>query len=83
MKNFLFFPDEAELRLDDLIKSLHKPSVTTTSTPTKSSSDGSSGASSATSFKHTVSISLKIMIKMHSTKKQIFFVKIIKITSIF
>ena len=82
MKNFLFFPDEAELRLDDLIKSLHKPSVTT-STPTKSSSDGSSGASSATSFKHTVSISLKIMIKMHSTKKQIFFVKINKITSIF
>ena len=71
MKNFLFFPDEAELRLDDLIKSLHKPSVTT-STPTKSSSDGSSGASSATSFKHTVSISLKIVLnnKMH------FFVKI-------
>ena len=72
MKNFLFFPDEAELRLDDLIKSLHKPSVTTTSTPTKSSSDGSSGASSATSFKHTVSITLKIVLnnKMH------FFVKI-------
>ena len=72
MKNFLFFPDEAELRLDDLIKSLHKPSVTT-STPTKSSSDGSSGASSATSFKHTVSITLKIIVlnnKMH------FFVKI-------
>ena len=71
MKNFLFFPDEAELRLDDLIKSLHKPSVTT-STPTKSSSDGSSGASSATSFKHTVSITLKIVLnnKMH------FFVKI-------
>ena len=70
MKNFLFFPDEAELRLDDLIKSLHKPSVTT-STPTKSSSDGSSGASSATSFKHTVSITLKIVLnnKMH------FFVK--------
>ena len=48
----MFFSDEAELRLDDLIKSLHKPSVTT---PTKSSSDGSSGASSATSFKQTVS----------------------------
>ena len=71
MKNFLFFLDEAELRLDDLIKSLHKPSVTT-STPTKSSSDGSSGASSATSFKHTVSIAIKIVLnnKMH------FFVKI-------
>ena len=72
MKNFLFFPDEAELRLDDLIKSLHKPSVTTTSTPTKSSSDGSSGASSATSFKHTVSIAIEIV----RNNKMHFFVKI-------